>query len=448
MAAAQILCTKCGTASTEATAACAKCGGKNARVCACGHMNSVAKNFCDKCGQPLAAPGAAAPPPPARVPGAPGSEIPSTAVYRLPTPGESAAGGAPAGPGAPPPTNPFQLPTPAQGSNPLSASDPAFDNLWGKPPAPTPAAPRAATAARRPTKSDVWQRVANAAGAIVGLVTAASILWYWQESRRPEVVVPKLGAVYLEALRGQDYARAYALFSDEARRSCTLQEFAVFRDTTPWTWSKLRIEHQEPGAILLAYELQAQGLAPRTDHLLFTEEGRRWTRPYNWVLMRKVEEAFARGDADGGMLMAQVAATIDPRDPLAWSYLCQGAYYRKAPQDAELRCRTALELARTYPSNLTLKSLYHLHAILADTYRIALASPDKAIGQYTEMLAFPNISPEDQCEILLARAQVYKQLSRPGEELTDLNRGASFCANPADQLFIQKMREAMRAPVP
>jgi hypothetical protein len=62
------------------------------------------------------------------------------------------------------------------------------------------------------------------------------------------------------------------------------------------------------------------------------------------------------------------------------------------------------------------------------------------------MLAFPGISPADQCQILLARSQAYASMSRPGEALADLERGSQLCVDPADQAFIQKMRDSLRAP--
>jgi hypothetical protein len=278
-------------------------------------------------------------------------------------------------------------------------------------------------------------------------VTAVAYgVWTYVETRKPEVYVPKLAAKYLEALRTGDYPRAYDMFSDAAKRSATLDEFRSSRDATAWTWSGLRIEYREPGAILLGYDLKADGAPPRRDHVLFTLDGERWVRPYNWTLMRQVEDAFDKGDAEKGLILAQTAATINPRDPMAWGYLCEAAYYRKLPADAELRCARALDLARTYPSNLSLKSLYHLHAILADTYDHALASPGRALDQYAEMLAFPAISPADQCQILLARSQAYAAMSRPGEALADLERGAQLCADPADQAFILKMRDNLHAP--
>ena len=466
--AAKIVCTKCGTVSPAPRTECAKCGGRNARVCgSCGMQNSVAKNFCDQCGHSLTEAGSAAPPakPLTDTPQGPGP----TSPMRLPTPGEALSSGASAeapfaAPGGGLPTPGGSLPTPG-GSlptpgalptpggalptpggalpNPGEARPAGLDDLWSPS---TPAEAEASKPASEP--SPAWRRALNTGVASAAIVIGALGAWRWLQNQRPEVVVPRLAAEYLEALRGQDYEHAYEMFSDEARRSCTLDEFRAIRDTTPWTWSDLRIVHEEPGAFLFAYELQAQGAPVRTDHVLFTQEGERWTRPYNWVLMRQVEDSFEHGNADKGLLLAQAAATINPRDPMAWGYLCEAAYYRRSPQDAEMRCVRALELAQIYPSNLTPKSLYHLHAILADTYTHALAMPDKALEQFGAMLAFPNISPEDQCQIVLARAQAHRQMSRPGEALVDLEEGAKVCRSPADMAFIQNMRDVLRVPPP
>jgi tetratricopeptide (TPR) repeat protein len=428
MAEAQILCTKCGAASAEPRMECGNCGSRNARVCgACGNQNSVSKNFCDKCGRSIAALGAIAPPPKTRLPGEVISEIPSTVIKHL-------APGATSGPALPP-----------FGQPPRSASNASLDDLWSAPPPPqspviiVPDPPRSR-----------WRQALNVLAALAGAAAAAYAIWFWRESRRPEVLVPKLAAEYLEALRTRDYDRAYAMFSAAARANCTVDEFRASRDETTWTWANLRIDHTEPGAILLTYALKAGGAPPRQDHVLFTLEaapdGNRWTRPYNWTLMRQVEAAFDKGDAEKGLILAQTAATINPRDPMAWGYLCEAAYYRKSPVDAELRCVRALELARTYPSNLTLKSLYHLHAILADTYHHALRKPDRALEQYAEMLSFPGISPADQCTILLARSSAYVDISRPGEALADVNRGLQLCTDPQDLAYIEKMRESLKAP--
>jgi tetratricopeptide (TPR) repeat protein len=442
--AAQIICTKCTTISAEPRLECLKCGGRNARVCGkCGNQNSVAKNFCDKCGQSITDLGQIAPPPATVLPGSPSSDIPVTVVKRL----APAPAPAPAGPPPAPPAdgNPFP---PSSGPAPLAQvgkAAPGFaaplDDLWSAPAAP----PVAHETISRP-RFLFWRRALNATAALAGAAAAAYAIWAYRESRKPEILVPKLAAEYLEALRTKQYVAAYAMFSDAAKASATVDEFRASRDDTSWTWSGLALEYSEPGAMLFSYDLKASGAPPRKDHVLFTLEGQRWTRPYNWTVMRQVEDAFDKNDPEKGLILAQSAATINPRDPMAWGYLCEAAYYRKAPGDAALRCVRALELARTYPSNLTLKSQYHLHAILADTYHHALHLNDRALEQYAEMLSFPGISPADQCQILLARAQSYVEISRPGEALADLDRGAQLCADPHDQTFIDKLRLGLRVP--
>lgn len=411
MASAQILCAACGCSSQQASEACRKCGGRNVRVCgACGGRNSVAKGFCDKCGHSISELGTIAPPPPTLPPGSPAANIPVTAIRSAPEPG----------------------------------SAPGLDDLWT-----APAPPPAGDANKDlPARASMLGRIINLLAAFAGVAAAAYGIWHWRESRRPEFLVPRLASEYLNALGSGDYAGAYGMFSVAAKKYCTEADFRASRDKTPWTWSNPRIVHQEPGAILLAYDLIVEGLPPRTDHLLFTLEGERWTRPYNWTLLRQIEEAFERGNPDKGLILAQAAVEVNSRDPMAWGYLCEAAYYRRSPDDAAQRCTRALELSQTYPSNLSLKSLYHLRSILADTYHHALKKHGLALDQFAHMLAFPGISAADQCQILLARAQVYAEISRPGESLSDLEQGSRLCSNPKDLAFIEALRRNLNPPDP
>lgn len=439
--AAAILCTKCGTASPTAVSTCAKCGGRNARVCgACGFQNSVAKNYCDKCGTSISElGGAVAPPPPTKLPGST-SDIPQTEIRRVQPPAPKAEpGGLPQARGfAAEPGAPQGLPKagqPPAGPTPYQSADP-----WG---APEPIAPP--VEAPKP-KFQKLRMLVNGLAAVAGMVVAAAAIWHWYESQKPEVKVPRLAAQYLDALKAKDYDAAYAMFSDAAKKAATPEEFKASRTDADWTWANLEIKHREPGAILLRYDLNIQGAESRPDHVLFVKEGDRWVRPYNWTLMKKVEESFEKNNPDVGLMLAQTAASINPRDPMARGYLCEAAYYRKAAEETVKQCLDALRLAQIYPNNLSLKTLYHLHAILADTYKNALKNPTGALDEYAQMLSFPDISPADQCEILLARSEGYLALGRPGESASDLDRAEQLCVKPQDHEFIRKMRNVLRVP--
>ncbi|MBI4371212.1 MAG: zinc ribbon domain-containing protein [Elusimicrobia bacterium] len=386
---ARILCAKCGAASSEARPDCAHCGGRNVRVCAaCGFQNSVAKNFCDRCGRPSGF-----------------------------TPAVPPVASAAPDPRAPPMTLLATAVPPARAA---------------VPPPPPDGAPR-------PRGLDARRRAGRALVALAAVAAGAALLKSRQEARRPEAAVPRLAAQYLDALRAGDYGRAYGFFSDAAKAACGEEEFRASRGATPWSWSKPSVAHQEPGAVLIAYDLQTQDAPVRRDHLLFVLEKGRWVRPYNWTLMRKVEAAFDRNDPESGRAAAEEAAAINPRDPMAWGYLCETSYYRKAYGEAERRCRRALSLARVYPSNLTPKSLYHLRAILADAQKNALGRPDLALEQFAAMLDFPDASSEDQCQILLARAEAYLQLRRRNEAAADLARANALCARPTDRADLARM---------
>ncbi|MDP3543994.1 MAG: hypothetical protein Q8T11_16130 [Elusimicrobiota bacterium] len=460
MSNAAILCTQCGASSATALAQCAKCGGRNTRVCGgCGFQNSLAKNYCDKCGNPISEIRAVvAPPPPTSAPDAPKDAIPATVVKRLskepaekkstpppavlpPAKQKAFEPGAPSAPLAntPPPGGPLPF-AGRQAVDPFAASS-ASNDPWA------PVAPPQAAFIARPSP---WigraRRAVTVAFATFAVLGALVAVWHWTENNKPENAAHRAAVRYLEDLRARDYAEAYSQFSEIARKYCTLEEFTASRDTSTWTWSDLRLEHLEPGAVLFSYSLNVEGQAPRVDRVLFVEEDRRWVRPYSWVLMRKVEEAFEKNNADMGLVLAQAAATVNPRDPMARGYLCEAAYYRKSPLDTERQCLTAIELSRVYPSNLSLKSLYHLHAILADTYKNSLMKPELALDQFAQMLAFPSISPADQCEILLARSEAYLALSRPGEALADADRAGQLCVRPQDLSYIEDIRRKLNAP--
>lgn len=435
---AAILCTKCGANSATAVSTCGKCGGRNARVCgACNFQNSVAKNYCDKCGTSISElGGSVAPPAPA---GEASADIPQTAIRKVSPQG---TGGGPALPQAKgfaaEPGAPQSAPLPAAGRavpDPYASADP-----WSAvEPPPAPVAPP------KPRWTKL-RALINGIAALAGMAAAGAGIWHWYESRKPEVLVPRLAATYLDALKARNFEAAYAMFSDAARKNASLEEFKASRADVEWSWGNLEIKHIEPAAILLRYDLNVQGSQSRVDHLLFVKENDKWVRPYNWTLMKKVEEAFDKGNADLGLLLAQTAAMVNPRDPMARGYLCEAAYYRKAPDNAVKQCLDALQLSQTYPSNLSLKSIYHLHAILADTYKNALKQPAAALDQYAQMLSFPDISPADQCEILLARSEAYYGLGRPGEAAADLDRAEQLCVKKQDQEFISRLREVMRVP--
>jgi len=467
MASAAILCTQCGAASATPLSQCAKCGGKNARVCGgCGLQNSLTKNYCDKCGNPISELGpAVAPPPPTAVPGAPKSDIPATVVKHI-VPKDAAPKEPPKEPAKapakkdPPPAalppakmkavepgapnaSPANAPLPVAGRKVV---DPFAANEVSNDPWAPVAPPQAEFIPAPPRWIGMLRRAVTVTFATFAVIAALVAVWYWTENNKPENASRRAAIQYLDVLKAKDYAAAYSMFSDSARKYCTLEEFTASRDTSTWTWSNLRIDHIEPGAVLYAYELEIAGAQPRTDRVLFVEENKKWVRPYSWVLMQKVEEAFEKNNADMGLVLAQAAATVNPRDPMARGYLCEAAYYRKAPADTERQCLTAIELSHVYPSNLSLKSLYHLHAILADTYKNALQKPDLALDQFAQMLAFPSISPADQCEILLARSEAYITLSRPGEALADANRAAQLCVRPQDLAYIEEIRRRLNAP--
>ena len=112
------------------------------------------------------------------------------------------------------------------------------------------------------------------------------------------------------------------------------------------------------------------------------------------------------------------------------------------PAETERECSAALQLSQIYPSKLSLKSLYHLHAILGDTYKNALRKYPEAVAQYDVLLAFPDLAPADQCDLLLARADTRIAMGQNTEAAADLQTAAGVCTKPEDLGYIRKKRQA------
>ncbi len=343
-------------------------------------------------------------------------------------------------PKEPPPEKPQP---PAQGMS-LPQAGHSQQEFTASNPTPLPAAPpteppRTTTSARRR-----MSLAKSGLSAVVLLALGAAGAWFLNQRRaaqRPEVVVPKLAEQYLTALSQNDFATAYGMLSAAAQAQSSLDEFRQLRGTEPWTWSNISIASREPDAVLISYDLSLSGARAKKDYLLFVlQPNGQWVRPYNWGLLKKIESAFDRSDPDMAMILAQAAVNVDARDPMARGYLCEALYYRKLPDQAAKECEEALILASKYPSSLTPKSLYHLYAILGDTYANSLKLYDKAADDYGRMLRFPELSADDQCQLLLARADSFSKSSNPQGELADLTSAAAVCNKQEDQQFIARRR--------
>jgi hypothetical protein len=412
----QVVCAQCGAAGGPGLT-CAKCGGALVKVCPnCEFKNSTVKNYCDACGTEIRMTqegGTASPPPPQTITRRPGQ----TTGGPLPPPGGITG-------------------LPQAGRSQQSFEPPPVPAAGAPAPQPMPG-PRTEAAAKRavpisrPFLPSGMAYFAKSVLAILFMLVmvggAVFGLLLLRRQTSADVVVPKLARQYLESLQSNDYATAYNMLTEAARASCSLDEFRLLRDTTPWTWSNLSTAKIEPGAVVLQYDLSVENRPTIRDTLVFVNENGRWARPYNWPVLLKAEQAFERNDPDMALMQAGEAVRLDPRDPMARGYLCESVFFRRLTSRIESECRTALDLADRYPSKLSAKSLYHLHAILAEYYRTTPGSESKAIGEYTTMLQFPDMSPQDQCELYTARADMYSRLSQNAEADADRTSAKSVC---------------------
>ena len=269
------------------------------------------------------------------------------------------------------------------------------------------------------------------------LALAAVAGTFYHNSHSPQKMVLRVTAQYLEALRHQDFQAAYSLLSQESKNQYSPEEFQAQREDASWSWSDARIARIEPAAAVVKYRLSIQGQAPSDDFIFFFLEENRWVRPYNWNLLKKAEAALDQNTPELALIFAQAAAHINPRDPMAQGYLCEAIYYSKAPVETQKACVLALDLSQTYPSKLSPKSLYRLHAILADTYKNSLGKYAEAAQEYDALLAFKDLSAQDKCDILLSRAEALFALDRKPQAQGDLDEAFGLCAKPEDLDYIR-----------
>lgn len=342
----------------------------------CGFKNSPMKKYCDQCGTALVA--------------ANQSEIPQTAVRR-----------------SVPATPAFEEP----------GLRPAF--LENKAPAPTQNA--SWTVMRR------RDRIHNLGFLFMLTILAALGTYKYSLYVKPRNAVPRLAAEYLHALRNNDLERAYGMLSSLAKANCSPEEFKAARSPLPWTYSDIKAVRIEPEAAVVRYALSTQGGPPKDDYIHFVREDGGWARPYNWTLLRKAEAALERNDVDMALLLSQAAVEINPRDPMARGYLCEAAFHRRSPQDAERECSQALSLSLLYPSALSAKSLLHLHSLLGDTYKDFLGRPAEAVKQYLEALALPGLAVSDRCRLLLASSAARAAMGQSAPAAEDMRQAFALC---------------------
>jgi len=406
--AVSVVCAQCGAPGSGLV--CSACGGALVKVCpACQFRNSLAKNYCDSCGTSIAAPARAA-----AAPMSPGAGV------ALPQAGRSGTRLGEAVDVRPP--------------LPSDAGEPG-----------RPRAPRPVPAPLLPNGPLYLLKSIVALTVMIGALLAAGafIITVLHEGS-PSVVVPQVAKQYLDALSSGDYATAYTMLTDAARVNCSLDEFRMLRDTTPWTWSNLRVDKVEPGAVVLAYDLSAKGRPTVRDSIVFVDDNGRWARPYDWPALLRAEQAFDLKDPDLMLTRAEEAVQLDPRDPMARGYLCEAAYFRKLADKAVEECRVALDLAQRYPTKLGPINLYHLHALLADAYLRQTRRYDEAVGEYTAMMGFPDMANQDRCDLYLARAQAYEAMDRKAEAMKDLSDGRHYCERPNDQQYITARLDALQ----
>ena len=243
---------------------------------------------------------------------------------------------------------------------------------FASPPAPIPAAPErpslraAPPEPLLPTGIEYILRSAFSIIFLLVLAAAATLLFvYHRQSERPAVVVPRLTETYLSALAGADFDSAYDFFSHGARSHCTITEFRQLRGGDIWIVKNIKPVRIEPDSVVVSYDWSTPSREPITVYMLWAKEEGRWVVPYNLNLLKGVEAAVASNNPDVALLDSQEAVRVNPRDPIARASYCEAAFFRKFYEQALPECRTTLELASKYPSNISPERLRHVQMLVS-----------------------------------------------------------------------------------
>lgn len=361
--------------------------------------------------------------------------LPHTVIGRVgaPPPQPKKPSGGEPGRAPPPPEPPSaKAPPPAE---PRPKAEP--------PPSPPPARRVEAIPSITRAVSQAGAKLSTAAAVVLLLVGAG--LWYSRKRHlgRPEVQVPATARKYLNAVKAGDLQGAYGMLSEASRRYCPLSVFKTIRDNASWEFSDVSTLALEGDLAFVRYRLRVGGRDAEEDHLVFVREGGAWRRAFAWSLLRDAEDYLDRGLPSEALNVARQAREVNPRDPVAQGYACEALYYLKDPKrgDEVVReCRIALELAEKYPSALSLTpaSLYHVRAILGDTFKNTLRRYEEAIDQYTALLLFPRVLPPDQCEVLLGRTECWLALRKYDNAVKDAGTATRLCERPGDLEYARR----------
>lgn len=298
----------------------------SAKVCPkCGAKSAAQKNFCDACGTPLAAPGAASSPDPG---------IPQTAIRKI---GE---------PSAPPARS--SLP-------PAGRSVQSYEGGAYGPAGPGTEPPRTTPRRGREFLPHGLGYVLHGAFSVLVMLAVLGMTVFAVlrvRGRGRSIDDSQAAAAQVLTLWARGAASLiHETLTTPAKNATSPDDLLAARGVEPWAWSNLRLLRSEPEAALFGYDAGQPGKPQRPQTLLLVQENDRWAQPYNAIPLRKAATALARREPDIAAMHAQMAASLDPRDPVARLYLCEALTARRMPQ-AAAECAAAERVRAAYPERL------------------------------------------------------------------------------------------------
>lgn len=241
---------------------------------------------------------------------------------------------------------------------------------------------------------------------------------------------------YLTDISLGRFDKAYELLSAKSRAICTSADYIAksreyYAAQPMLEFRDVQIFSLDKDSAVIGYQLKGSDSAWKPDYISFAREDGRWTRPYIWTLFQPIEDAENRKDFPQALGLAQKLYETDPSDPRSSAYLCETEFFMRLYEKSMQSCRRTLDSTPFYPVGFKSGELYRFNLYYADSLRF-LQMDRVALMEYDKLLKWPGLTPEEQCPLLLSRADSLVAVRDYDRALPDVVMAEKVCTeNPA-----------------
>ena len=271
------------------------------------------------------------------------------------------------------------------------------------------------------------------------LVSGTVLFVHTQRTRNtPAKTILKTAGDYLFALKQKNFAAAYAMLSEESKRSVSPNRFEEMQDPSVWTFDDVRIDWITDRAAFVRFKLLVSAQPMEEDGILFVRDAGQWRRSYWGHLADDIEAAVESADYTRALRLTNDALGLDPYDPMTNAYACEVSFRLGNYATAEPACQKALKTSEKFPARLGPEGIFQIHLMLADMYRRSFRKPAEAEREFAVALAFPGLSGADRCDILNARGDMRYELAAYPQALEDFRAAQGSCTDPVDRDYAER----------